>query len=326
MTMDPSRCPRGYSSREIRDHVATRDLPAAAFSAKMALDRNAHVQLATGVLLGIGSGGIDARRAARIAVCFHELTTCAADRRRESAAHLLMSAMRAVLKADGNQPRRSMGSSLVNASGVDVTMAQPDPERAAAYAEAMCRTMPTIDVADRMAQACGRVTNLHGCSRDATALTAYSRCSLFAKQGAPAQTVIAAKHFLLACVRAAFERSPITDVASPDLIDALAATEKVVVATPSAKAAAKAARAQAPDDPFKQAGAARGDEDEDDDRIPTGTKMAALWTFVHKQPGGDAGVVHAADLQTSTEVRVIDGKGFISAPSASTLGRVHLVP
>lgn len=323
--MDPSRCPRGYSSREIRDHVASRDLPGAAFAAKMALDRNAHVQLATGVLLGIGSAGIDTRRAARIAVCFQELTTCPADRRRESAAHLLMSAMRAVVP---NIPsRRSVGSALVNSSGVDVTMAQPDPDRAAAYAEAMCRTMTTTDVADRMAQACGRVTNLHGCTRDATALTAYSRCNLFSKQGAPAQTVIAAKQFLLACVRAAYERSPITDVASPELIDALAATEKIAVATPSAKAAAKAARAQAPDDPFEQAGMARNTEDDDDDdRIPTGTKMAALWTFVHKEPGRGEGVVHAADLQASTEVRIIDGKGLISEPSASALGRVHLVP
>ena len=71
------------TASDIRDYVAAKQLPQAAKAAKDALDRGAHVQLATGILLGIGAQDVNENMAASLCLCFQDMLTCDAGARRE---------------------------------------------------------------------------------------------------------------------------------------------------------------------------------------------------------------------------------------------------
>ncbi len=243
-------------------------MPNAARAAKLALDRGAHVQFAKGALLGLGAAGVDETRAAGVCAAFSRLMECGADARRAAAADVLVAAMRAIApRVATTKPV----AQLVNDAGAVVSLTQPSPRRAAEYADAMSRTMRLCDAADALARACGRVSSLHGASRDATALTTFSRCPLFDRGDvAPAARVL-----LLACVRAAYVRAPVRDFAKPELVAALS-----VVTTSS----------RARDEPYASI------EDTEDD------KLAVLWTYVKR----DAAGIPARDAPSGPpEIRVV---------------------
>ena len=206
------------TASDIRDYVAAKQLPQAAKAAKDALDRGAHVQLATGILLGIGAQDVNENMAASLCLCFQDMLTCDAGARRESAARLLMTAMKSIVMPLSDS--RSTTNEFVNASSVDITMAQPCPQRAAAFARAMTRTMACCEVADVLAKSCMRVSSLHGTARNPDALRAYARCPLFSKPGVAVQA--ASKVLLLAAVRSAYVMVPLPAACKPELVEALA--------------------------------------------------------------------------------------------------------
>lgn len=310
--MAASASHRGYSSREIRDHVAAIDLPKAAFAAKSALDRNAHAQLANGVVMGLAAAGIDASRVARVCECLCELMACPADRRREAAAHLLTSAMKAIMPAV--TPAAPMSVAVVNSASSDINMAQPCPQRAAAYAQAMAKTMRLHDVADTLAKACARVSTLHGAARNAAALTAFARCPLFAKAALPTEVSAGARALLTACVHAAFVKEQVRDEARPTLIAALA---------PPARAPAKSSKraAPVPDDPFT----AVSEYGEPASRVSTDDKLAVIWTFVTRDSAAVSNVPHATQPDPdAAEIRVVDGRDFLPSPG-NVVAKVRLL-
>lgn len=301
--MAASGSQRGYSSREIRDYVAAVDLPKAAFAARIALDKNAHAQLANGVVMGLGVGDVDPARAGRVCECLNELLLCAPEHRREAAAHVLTSAMKAVMPVSAEVT--AMSAAYVNSAGADINMAQPCPERAAAYAFVMTKTMRLPDVADALAKACVRVTNLHGAARNADALTSFSRCPLFSKATLPQEVSAGGRALLFACVRSAYVRHHVRDVARPELIAAL-------TKNPPAKAAKKVIAAPVPDDPF-MAVSSHGDPCRPD--VSTEDKLAVMWTFVTKESAAVSGVPHASQPDPDAgEIRVVDGRDLIPDP------------
>ena len=291
------------AANDIRDHVAVRNLPRAAFESKQALDRGAHAQFAAGVLLGLGQADVDERSAAAVCACFLDLLTSSADGRRDSAARLLMTSMRAIVAP---LPAVTTGGVVVNAAGADIAMAQPCPLRAAAFAGAMAKAMPCCDVADTLAKACARVSSLHGTARNPDALRSFARCPLFRKPGVAVQA--AAKVLLVAAVRSAYVMAPLPASCTPELQAALAATPN----RPGPKAVPKAA----PDDHPDDAGEYQPSTDE---------KLTVLWTFVSRDDSAAAEVARAAEEAfEEPELKVIDGRGLLP-PSGACLARVRHV-
>jgi hypothetical protein len=300
--MAASGSQRGYSSREIRDYVAAVDLPKAAFAARAALDKNAHAQLANGIVMGMGVSDVDPARAARVCECLSELLLCPPETRREAAAHALTAAMKAVVRA--GTPVTSLSAAYVNSAGADINMAQPCPERAAAYALVMSKTMRLPDVADSLAKACARVTSLHGAARNAGALTAFARCPLFAKATLPQEVSAGGRALLFACVRAAYVRDHVRDEARPELIAALTKNPPVK--------ATKKAPAPIPDDPFTAVGGV-GDPCRSD--VSTEDKLAVIWTFVTKDSAAVSAVPHASQPDPDAgEIRVVAARDLMPDP------------
>lgn len=292
---------------DIRDAVAGRDLPRAAKAAKDALDRGAHVQLAVGILLGLGQGDVHEKSAAAVCGCFLDMLTCMSDQRRAAAARLLMTAMRAVTQPMPDAPGRA---EIVSASGADIAVAQPNPDRAAGFARAMTKTMGVCEVADVLATSCLRVSKLHGTARNPTALAAMSRCALFAKSGVAIQA--AARVMLDAAVRSMYVIVPDAASVSDALIKALAATPKLKIDKPVPR---KASKDLPDDDIFGSASA-----DADDDYTPsTDDKLSILWTFVPRDDSAIAAVARAAaeaaESSAPPEIKVIDGRGFLPPPT-----------
>lgn len=312
--MAASGSQRGYSSREIRDYVAAVDLPKAAFAARIALDKNAHAQLANGVVMGLGAGDVDPARAARVCECLSELLLCAPDQRREAAAHFLTAAMKAVLPAKSQVA--SMSAAYVNTAGADINMAQPCPERATAYSLVMSKTMRLPDVADALAKACVRVTTLHGAARNADALTAFARCPLFAKTTLPQEVTAGGRALLFACVRAAYVRDHVRDEARPELIAAL-------TKNPPAKASKKAVDSTVPDDPFTAVSSHGGESFRPD--VSTEDKLAVIWTFVTKDSAAVSSVPHASQPDPDAgEIRVVAARDLMPDPKNPVAKVRHL--
>jgi hypothetical protein len=314
--MTPCRSRAGSGSNlDVRDAVADRDLPRAAKAAKDALDRGAHVQLAVGVLLGLGLGDVHEKSAAAVCGCFLDMLTCRSEDRRAAAARLLMTAMRAVtLPMPDTQFARA---EIVSASGADIAVAQPNPDRAVNFARAMTKTMGVCEVADVLANSCLRVSKLHGTARNPTALAAMSRCALFAKSGVAIQA--AARVVLSAAVRSMYVLAPDSASVSDALIKALAATPKLKIDKPIPR---KAETQDRPDDIF-------GDAPEDDDFTPsTDDKLSILWTFVPRDDSAIAAVARAAaeaaESSAAPEIKVIDGRGFLPPPTGG-IARVRLL-
>jgi hypothetical protein len=300
---------------DIRDAVAGRDLPRAAKAAKDALDRGAHVQLAVGILLGLGQGDVKEKSAAAVAGCFLDMLTCRSEDRRTAAARLLMTAMRAVTHPMPDAPGRA---EIVSASGADIAVAQPNPDRAESFARAMTKTMGVCEVADVLASSCLRVSKLHGTARNPTALAAMSRCALFAKSGVAIQA--AARVMLAAAVRSMYVLVPDSASVSEALIKALAATPKLKIDKPVPRKADDHGRGH--DDVFGSVSAA-----EDDDYTPsTDDKLSILWTFVPRDDSAIAAVARAAaeaaESSAPPEIKVIDGRGFLPPPTGG-LARVR---
>lgn len=309
--MSASRSRAGSGSNlDVRDAVADRDLPRAAKAAKDALDRGAHVQLATGILLGLGQGDVHEKSAAAVCGCFLDMLTCRSEDRRAAAARLLMTAMRAVTLPMPDAPFAR--AEIVSASGADIAVAQPNPDRAVNFARAMTKTMGVCEVADVLANSCLRVSKLHGTARNPTALAAMSRCALFAKAGVAVQA--AARVVLSAAVRSMYVLAPDSASVSEPLIKALAATPKLKIDKPVPRNGLKEDRS---DDIF---GDAAGASTGDDDYAPsTDDKLSILWTFVPKDDSAIAAVARAAaeaaESSAPPEIKVIDGRGFLPPPT-----------
>ena len=306
MSASRSRAGSGSSSLDVRDAVAAGDLPRAAKAAKDALDRGAHVQLAVGVLLGLGQGDVHEKSAAAVAGSFLDMLTCMSDARRAAAARLLMTAMRSVTQPMPDHPGRA---EIVSASGADIAVAQPNPDRAVGFARAMTKTMGVCEVADVLATSCLRVSKLHGTARNPTALAAMSRCALFAKPGVAIQA--AARVMLSAAVRSMYVLAPNSASVSDALIKALAATPKLKIDKPVPRKGLAES-----DDVFGDAAGAAAD----DDYAPsTDDKLSILWTFVPRDDSAIAAVARAAaeaaESSAAPEIKVIDGRGFLPPPT-----------
>jgi hypothetical protein len=314
MTQSRSRAGSG-SNLDIRDAVAGGDLPRAAKAAKDALDRGAHVQLAVGILLGLGLADVREKSAAAVCGCFLDMLTCRSEDRRTAAARLLMTAMRSVtLPMPDAQSGRA---EIVSASGADIAVAQPNPDRAVGFARAMTKTMGVCEVADVLATSCLRVSKLHGTARNPSALAAMSRCALFGKSGVAVQA--AARVLLSAAVRSMYVLVPDSASVSDALVKALAATPKLKIDKPVPRKADDDGRGH--DDIFGSDSAA------DDDYAPsTDDKLSILWTFVPRDDSAIAAVARAAaeaaESSAPPEIKVIDGRGFLPPPTGG-LARVR---
>lgn len=316
--MSASRSRAGSGSNlDIRDAVAGRDLPRAAKAAKDALDRGAHVQLAVGILLGLGQADVKDKSAAAVAGCFLDMLTCRSEDRRTAAARLLMTAMRAVTHPMPDAPGRA---EIVSASGADIAVAQPNPDRAANFARAMTKTMGVCEVADVLATSCLRVSKLHGTARNPTALAAMSRCALFSKSGVAIQA--AARVMLEAAVRSMYVLVPDAASVSDALIKALAATPKLKIDKPVPRKVSK----DLPDDDIFGDAATASAADDDDYMPSTDDKLSILWTFVPRDDSAIAAVARAAaeaaESSAPPEIKVIDGRGFLPPPTGG-LARVR---
>lgn len=315
--MTPSRSRAGSGSNlDVRDAVAEGNLPRAAKAAKDALDRGAHVQLAVGILLGLGQADVLEKSAAAVCGCFLDMLTCRSEDRRAAAARLLMTAMRSVTLPMPEPPGRA---EIVSASGADIAVAQPNPDRAVGFAKAMTKTMSVCEVADVLANSCIRVSKLHGTARNPTALAAMSRCALFAKSGVAIQA--AARVVLAAAVRSMYVLVPDAATVSDALITALAPTPKLKIDKPVPR---KVSKDLPEDDIF---GGASASADADDDYAPsTDDKLTILWTFVPRDDSAIAAVARAAaeaaECAGPPEIKVIDGRGYLPPPT-SGIARVR---
>lgn len=299
--------------------MAEGNLPRAAKAAKDALDRGAHVQLAVGILLGLGQADVREKAAAAVTGCFLDMLTCRSEDRRTAAARLLMTAMRSVTLP---MPDCASGrAEIVSASGADIAVAQPNPDRAVNFARAMTKTMGVCEVADVLATSCLRVSQLHGTARNPTALAAMSRCALFAKSGVAIQA--AARVVLSAAVRSMYVLVPDAASVSEQLIKALAATPKLKIDKPVPRKAADPTSQG--DDIFGEASTSAAD----DDYAPsTDDKLTVLWTFVPRDDSAIAAVARAAaeaaECSGPPEIKVIDGRGFLPPPSGG-IAKVRLI-
>ena len=298
-------------ARSISGHVAAKDLPRAAFAAKQLLDRGAHVQVATGVLLGLAKAEVQDRRAAAVCTCFVDLLTGDPAERRTNAARLLVTAMRAIgasATGAGDATPGEAAAVVVNAASIDMAIAQPSPARAAAFARAMSRTRAPHEVAAALSDACGRVCRLHGTSRNPDGLEAFARCPLFAKPGKSVQE--AAGALLLAAVRSAYVMAPEPPQSTPEL-------EAALHGAPAAKGGARDR------DPVGEVAAAEAGS-RGEPELSTEDKLSVLWTFVNQSAA--RGHVEAAveEAATAAEYRTIEGRGHL--PKARDLARVRLLP
>ena len=308
--MDVAACRPGSScpERELSEHVGARDLERAARVTKLLLDRNAHARFATGVLQGLARRELDPRMALGVVSSFEAVAAARSHARRKAAAVLLMTSMRAVTGAI--VPPRHPDVFVMNASSTDIALANPD--RAAAYAAAMCRTMPVQQAARCMAGACERSATF-GRQRCGKALRALEAGKIFAR----AEARDAAMSLLDACVRAAYvaPQDIIAPGASQQLIDALSVEQKERRAKPDQECIVAS-------DPYAIVAAADAAE-EPEDGMCLEDKMAVIWTFVKRAPGDvpDAAELHADS--GPTEIKVVGAPRVLVPPALAT---VQLVP
>jgi len=306
--MDAAPCRRASSSpdKELAEHVASRDLERAARVTKLVLDRNAHARFALAVLQGLARKELDPRMALAVVSSFDAVSASRSQERRKAAAVLLMTSMRAITGCSA--PLRQPDVFVMNASSTDIALANPD--RAAAYAAAMCRTMHPTQVARCMAGACERSATF-GRARCGKALRALEAGKIFARPEARD----AVMSLLDACVRAAYlaPRDLIEAGASVQLIDALAVE-------PRSASSTTADRSPMAADPY--AVLAADGTAEPENGMCLEDKMAAIWTFVKRE----SVVPEAAVLQADSappEIKVVGAPRLLTPPPIAT---VHLMP